>query len=262
MAVIVTGGTWGIGQAISLELAARGHDVVAFGLDAPQVSSIARDGTIATREAAAARGLRVDALDADVSEAQAVARVVAHTLERYGRIDALVNNAAIGPLGTILDTTEDLWDRIMAVNLKGPYLCCRAVLPYMIEQGGGRIVNIGSGAGWGKPNMFAYSTSKGGIFAFSAALAYDYFHQHIRVNTVVPGGGGMPTGMSLGRVGGDPAKLRGGSGTVAGRPAAGADIAHAVAFLLSPEADAITGTVIDVGCFSHQGGPIPQARRP
>jgi NAD(P)-dependent dehydrogenase (short-subunit alcohol dehydrogenase family) len=260
MAVIVTGGTWGIGQSISLELAARGHDVVAFGLDAPQVSSIARDGTNATREAAAARKLHVDALDADVSDAAAVARVVAHTLERYGRIHALVNNAAIGPLGTILDTGEDLWDRIMAVNLKGPYLCCRAVLPHMIEQGGGRIVNIGSGSGWGKPNMFAYSTSKGGIFAFSAALAYDYFHQHIRVNTVVPGGGGMPTGMSLGRVGGDPAKL-GGPGTAAGRPANGADIANAVAFLISPEAETISGTVIDVGCFSHQGGPIPQGAR-
>jgi NAD(P)-dependent dehydrogenase (short-subunit alcohol dehydrogenase family) len=260
MAVIVTGGTWGIGQSISLELAARGHDVVAFGLDAPQVSSIARDGTNVTREAAAARGLRVDALDADVSDAAAVARVVAHTLERYGRIDALVNNAAIGPLGTILDTSEDLWDRIMAVNLKGPYLCCRAVLPHMIDQGGGSIVNIGSGSGWGKPNMFAYSASKGGIFAFSAALAYDYFHQHIRVNTVVPGGGGMPTGMSLGRVGGDPAKL-GGQGTAAGRPANGADIANAVAFLLSPQAETISGTVIDVGCFSHQGGPIPQGAR-
>ena len=130
----------------------------------------------------------------------------------------------------------------------------------LIEQGGGRIVNIGSGSGWGKPNMFAYSTSKGGIFAFSAALAYDYFHQHIRVNTVVPGGGGMPTGMSLGRVGGDPAKLTG-AGTAAGRPATGTDIANAVAFLLSPEAETISGTVIDVGCFSHQGGPIPPGAR-
>ena len=253
MAVIVTGGTWGIGQAISLELAARGHDVVAFGLDAPQIS--------ATRAVAAARNLQIDALDADVSDAAQVAGVVAHALERYGRVDALVNNAAIGPLGTILDTGEALWDRIMAVNLKGPYLCCRAVLPHMIANGGGRIVNIGSGSGWGKPNMFAYSTSKGGIFAFSAALAYDYFHQHIRVNTVVPGGGGIPTGMSLSRVGGDPAKLAG-PGTAAGRAATGTDVANAVAFLLSPDAEAISGTVIDVGCFAHQGGPIPARARP
>jgi NAD(P)-dependent dehydrogenase (short-subunit alcohol dehydrogenase family) len=105
--------------------------------------------------------------------------------------------------------------------------------------------------------MFAYSASKGGIYAFSAALAYDYFHARIRVNTVVPGGGGIPTGMSLGRVGGDPAKLSAG-GTAAGRAATGDDIAKAVAFLLSPDADVISGTVIDVGCFDHQGGPIPK----
>ena len=130
----------------------------------------------------------------------------------------------------------------------------------MIAKGGGRIVNIGSGSGWGKPNMFAYSTSKGGIFAFSAALAYDYFHQHIRVNTVVPGGGGIPTGMSLSRVGGDPAKLAGPARRRAARQPA-TDIANAVAFLLSPDAETISGTVIDVGCFAHQGGPIPPGAR-
>ena len=68
-----------------------------------------------------------------------------------------MNNAAIGPLGTVLDTTEEVWDRVMAVNLKGPFLCCKAVLPHMIARGGGAIVNIGSGAGWGKPNMVAYA---------------------------------------------------------------------------------------------------------
>lgn len=257
MAVIVTGGTFGIGQSISLVLAERGHDVVAFGLDTPQVSSSAQDGVAATRAAAEARGLHVDALEADVSDAAQVASIVQHTIERFGCVDALVNNAAIGPLGTILDTSEELWDRIMAVNLKGPYLCCRAVIPHMLERGSGRIVNIGSGSGWGKPNMFAYSTSKGGIFAFSAALAYDFFHDRIRVNTVIPGGGGIPTGMSLGRVGDDITKLAG-PGTSAGRAATGEDIARAVAFLLSPDADVISGAVIDVGCFAHQGGPIPK----
>jgi NAD(P)-dependent dehydrogenase (short-subunit alcohol dehydrogenase family) len=248
VAVIVTGGTLGIGRGITLELAARGHDVVAFGAVESEVA--------ATSAAALEQGVEADVREADVSIAADVYGIVAHTLKRYGRIDGLVNNAAIGPLGTILDTDEALWDRILAVNLKGPYLTCRAVLPHMIAQGGGAIVNIGSGSGWGKPNMFAYSTSKGGIFAFSAALAYDYFRNHIRVNTVVPGGGGIPTGMSLNRVGGDPAKLSG-SGSVAGRPASPRDVACAVAFLLSPEAEAISGTVIDVGCFDHQGGPIP-----
>jgi NAD(P)-dependent dehydrogenase (short-subunit alcohol dehydrogenase family) len=106
--------------------------------------------------------------------------------------------------------------------------------------------------------MFAYSASKGGIFAFSAALAYDFLHDKIRVNTVVPGGGGIVTGMSLGRVGGDIEKVRGkGPGTAAGRSATGEDLANVVAFLLSKEAEALSGTVVDVGCFAHQGGPVP-----
>ena len=109
--------------------------------------------------------------------------------------------------------------------------------------------------------MFAYSASKGGIFSFSAALAYDFLHDRIRVNTVVPGGGGIVTGMSSGRVGGDVERVRrNGPGTAAGRHATGDDIAKAVAFLLSKDAETLSGTVIDVGCFSHQGGPIPSPR--
>jgi NAD(P)-dependent dehydrogenase (short-subunit alcohol dehydrogenase family) len=173
-----------------------------------------------------------------------------------------VNNAAIGPLGTILDTSEELFDRILSVNLKGPFLTSKAVLPHLIRNGGGSIVNIGSGAGWGKPNMFAYATSKGGVFALSAALAYDHFRDRIRVNTVIPGGGGIPTGMSLARVGNDLSKLGAGTpGTAAGRPATGEDIANVVAFLLSPEATVISGAIIDVGSFAHQGGPIPTMTR-
>ncbi len=262
MAVIVTGGTFGIGLSISLALAEAGHDVVAFGLDAPQISSVAENGTALARSEAEQRGVRIDALDADVTDDFAVVRVVAHTLDRFGRIDALVNNAAIGPLGTIRDTSLETFARVVDVNLGGTFRCCKAVIPHMIASGGGRIVNIGSGAGWGKPNMLAYSASKGAIFAFGTALAYDHFHDRIRVNTVVPGGGGITSGMSLGRVGGDTEKLTSGApGTAAGRYATGDDVGNAVAFLLSPAADAISGTVIDVGCFAHQGGPIPTGAR-
>jgi NAD(P)-dependent dehydrogenase (short-subunit alcohol dehydrogenase family) len=256
--VIVTGGTFGIGRGITLRLAELGHAVVAFGLEAPQVSSTAAAGIPQLAAELKTRGLHADLMEADVSSASDVARVVDATLARHRRIDALVNNAAIGPLGTVLDTDEALFDRILAVNLKGPYLCSRAVLPHMIAAGGGAIVNVGSGAGWGKPNMAAYSASKGGLFALGAAIAYDFLHQRIRVNTVVPGGGGIVSGMSLGRVGGDMTRLgHGAPGTAAGRPATGDDVANVVAFLISPEAEAISGTIIDVGCFAHQGGPVP-----
>lgn len=259
---IVTGGTFGLGRGITLGLAQRGYRVVAFGLEAPQVSSTAADAIPSLAAELSERGLAADLLEADVSDEADVDRVVAHAIDRYRRIDALVNNAAIGPLGTVLDTLPDLFDRILAVNLRGPYLCSRAVIPHMERSGGGAIVNVGSGAGWGKPNMAAYSASKGGLLALGAAMAYDLLHRNIRVNTVIPGGGGIVTGMSLGRslgrVGGDASRFgKTAAGTAAGRPVTGEDMANAVAFLLSPEAATISGTVIDVGCFAGQGGPVP-----
>ncbi len=255
---IVTGGTYGIGRAITLGLARRGHRVVAFGLETRQLTSLAENAIAPLRAELEAEGLSAELFDADVAKAADVQQIVDHALSAHGRIDGLVNNAAIGPLGTVLDTDEEVWDRILAVNLKGAYLCCRAVLPHMIAAGGGAIVNVGSGSGWGKPNMAAYAASKGGLFALGAAMAHDHLHDGIRINTVVPGGGGIETGLSLGRVGGDRNRLgRGTPGTAAGRPATGEDIANAVAFLLSDAAEAISGTVLDVGCFSHQGGPTP-----
>jgi NAD(P)-dependent dehydrogenase (short-subunit alcohol dehydrogenase family) len=256
--VVISGGTFGIGRAITLNLARRGHSVVAFGLEAAQVSSTAQNAIPGLRDEIVREGLSAELMEADVSRSGDVAKVVDRALARFGRIDAVVNNAAIGPLGTVLDTDEALFDRIIAVNLKGPYLTSRAVLPHMIAQGGGSIINIGSGAGWGKPNMAVYSASKGGVVALSAAMAYDFFQQRIRVNTVIPGGGGIVSGMSLGRVGGDAARFgKSAPGTAAGRVATGDDVANVVAFLLSPEAETLSGTVIDVGCFAQQGGPIP-----
>jgi len=261
--VLVSGGTFGIGRAITLGLAQRGHSVVAFGLEAPQVSSTAQHAIPGLREELAQRGLAAELMEADVSLSADVAEVVERALARFGRIDAVVNNAAIGPLGTVLDTDEAVFDRIIAVNLKGPYLTSRAAVPHMIAQGGGSIINIGSGAGWGKPNMAVYSASKGGVAALSTAMAYDFFHHRIRVNTVIPGGGGIVSGMSLGRVGGDAARFgKGAPGTAAGRVATGDDIANVVAFLLSSEAETLSGTVIDVGCFAQQGGPIPAKPAP
>jgi NAD(P)-dependent dehydrogenase (short-subunit alcohol dehydrogenase family) len=256
--VVVSGGTFGIGRAITLGLASRGHKVVSFGLEAAQVSSIAQAASPALREELASRGLTAQLLEADVTQSADLRKVFEATIETYGRVDAVVNNAAIGPLGTVLDTDEALFDRIVAVNLKGPYLTSRIAVPYMKKQGGGSIVNIGSGSGWGKPNMAIYSASKGGLHTLSAAMAYDFIYDRIRVNTVIPGGGGIVSGMSLGRVGGDASRLgKGAPGTAAGRVATGDDVANVVAFLLSPEAETLSGTVIDVGCFANQGGPVP-----
>ena len=256
--VIVTGGTFGLGQSITVELARRGHQVVAFGLAQPQVSSTA-EGTGSVLQELEQAGCKADILEADVSSAADVQRVVEHAVARHGAIHGLVHNAAIGPLGPVLTTAEPLFERIFDVNVKGCYLASRAVLPHMVRAGGGSIVNIGSGAGYGKPNMAAYAASKGAIVALSMAMAYDHFHDRVRVNVAIPGGGGIVSGMSVGRMGGDVDAFvrKPAPGTAAGRPATGRDLANAVAFLLSDEAAAISGTVLDVGCFAHQGGPIP-----
>ena len=247
---IVTGAAQGIGAAIAREFAREGAIVAALDRKA-EVGKVC--------EEIGQAGGKASAHVLDITDQESYRSCVEQVASKFGRIDALVNNAAIGPLGTILETPEELWDRVVDVNLKGMYLTCKAVLPAMIRQGGGSIVNIGSGAGWGKLNMFAYASSKGGVFALSTALAYDFFNQRIRVNVVVPGGGGIPTGMSVGRVGGDMERLtRDARGSAAGRHVTGEDVARVVAFLLTPDAETISGTVIDVGCFAYQGGPIPK----
>lgn len=188
--VIVTGGTFGIGRAITLGLAARGHQVLAFGLEAAQVSSTAANAIPSLIAELKARNGNVDVLEADVSKAKDVERVVQKALDRHGRIDALVNNAAIGPLGTVLDTDEDLFDRIVGVNLKGPYLCSRAVIPHMVRAGGGSIVNIGSISALivNRPQWQpAYNASKAAVHQLTKSLAAEWAPYDIRVNALAPG---------------------------------------------------------------------------
>jgi NAD(P)-dependent dehydrogenase (short-subunit alcohol dehydrogenase family) len=141
------------------------------------------------------------------------------------------------------------------VNLKGPYLATKAVLPHMISRQRGTIANVGSGGGWGKPNMLAYSASKGGMFAFAAALAYDHAADGIRVNTVVPRPATL-TGMSLGRIGGDMNRYRPAPAAV-GRIATAEDCANVVAFLFTPAAAGLNGAILDAGSLPRQGGPVP-----
>lgn len=247
---IVSGGTYGIGRGITLSLAGRGWQVVAFGLESRQIGSAAENGTAGTRAELEQLGLDAELLDADVSQAGEVARVVDLTLSKFGRIDGLVNNAGIHPSGTALDTTEEVWDRVMEVNLKGMFLCARAVLPDMIARGNGAIVNIASRASYGQPNLLAYSASKGGVLGLTFALAYDHFQEGIRVNAVVPSS--VLSGMNEGRPGTQERAQR----SFHGRMAMPGDIGGAVAFLLSDEAEMITGAVLNVNSFLAVGGPL------
>jgi NAD(P)-dependent dehydrogenase (short-subunit alcohol dehydrogenase family) len=245
--VIVSGGNAGLGLEISQRLLELGNIVVAFGLAKHRPEPF----TAFDED-------RINFMTADLTEEFQINALCKQVAEHFGRIDAIVNNAAYGPLGTLSNTSVEMWQKIQNVNLLGPFILSKAAVPYMNAETGGSIVNIGSGAGWGKANMLAYATSKGGLMAFNQALALDLFQYKIRVNALIPGGGGIVTLMSLERFNGSQAALQEKAvGSVAGRPIHGGDMADAVNFLISDAAQTISGTVIDVGCFHHQGSSTP-----
>ena len=180
---IVTGGAKGIGQHYSRALAAEGARIM--------IADIASGEQVA-RDIAAAHGANsVASVVADVGDEASVKMLVAATMERFGRIDILVNNAALfAPLqeSKCTEIEVELWDRVMAVNLRGPFLMVKHVAPHMQVQGYGKIINIGSGTAYrGIPWMLHYVTSKGGITAFTRALARELGDHGIRVNTLAPG---------------------------------------------------------------------------
>jgi NAD(P)-dependent dehydrogenase (short-subunit alcohol dehydrogenase family) len=164
---IVTGGARGIGAHYSRALAAEGAQIM--------IADIA-DGTGVAEEIAGRHGANsVASTVADVSDERSVKALVSAAIERFGKIDVLINNAALfAPLQEAKCTEIDaeLWDRVMAVNLRGPFLMVKHVVPHMITAGYGKIINIGSGTAFrGIPWMLHYVTSKGGIMAFTRALA-------------------------------------------------------------------------------------------
>lgn len=180
---IVTGGAKGIGRHYALALADEGARVM-IGDIAPGDDVVAEIGARHGANAAAAMTL-------DVSSEADVSRFVARTMELFGRIDVLVNNAALSTaLGysPITEIDQALWDRVMAVNVRGPFLMAKHVIPHMRAGKRGKIINIGSGtAAKGAPNMLHYITSKGAIAAMTRAMAREFGDDNICVNTLAPG---------------------------------------------------------------------------
>jgi NAD(P)-dependent dehydrogenase (short-subunit alcohol dehydrogenase family) len=187
---VVTGSASGIGRAIAIRLAAEGASVVVS-----DVRHEPREGGEPTDTVIARHGDRCTRIDADVSRWEDVDRLLASAVDRYGRLDVMVNNAAIaGPASKpLLDTTEEDWDAIMAVNLRGVFLCCKRAIGEMLWQEPigevrGRVINVSSQHGMvGSPGHVAYSTSKGGVVNLTRQLAVDYGRRGILVNAVAPG---------------------------------------------------------------------------
>ena len=189
MVAIITGASRGLGRAIAKEYASEGAKVV---VSARRDSPTGLPGTaIETAEQIRAEGGEAMALTCDVTNEEQVMHMVGQTIDVYGKVDVLVNNAGVMVLGKGLpDIMPDEWDQSVETNLKGTYLCCRAVVPTMIEQGRGSIINIGSRMG-SDPEQgggVLYSSAKAAVHMFSYCLADEIREHNIAVNILSPGG--------------------------------------------------------------------------
>jgi 3-oxoacyl-[acyl-carrier protein] reductase len=234
---IVTGGARGIGRATVLRLAEAGADVVI---------NYARNQEAAECVARRARELGVQALPlrADVSDVAQTAAVVDATVKQFGRVDLLVANAGIWEGAPVEEISEALWDRVIDANLKGTWAACRAVVPFMKEQGSGAIVIVSSTAGQrGEAGYSNYAASKGGQISFTKSLAAE-LAPRIRVNSVAPGW--VDTELNDVVFGDEPFKRKIVDTIPLGRVATADDIALAIVFLASDWAASITGEILNV----------------
>jgi 3-oxoacyl-[acyl-carrier protein] reductase len=230
---IVTGAAKGIGKGIAVVLAKDGFNIVA--------ADIKQDECDAAANELQALGVEAVGMACDVANAAAVESLFKQTMEKFGRLDALINNAGIYPFVPFDKMTEADWDKVMAVNLKGVFLCAHEASKVLPP--GGRIVNISSVASLiGFEGLVHYCSTKGGVNGFTRALALELAHKKITVNAVAPGAIKTP-----GASGGSEEQTK---QTVALIPLARmgepADIANAVSFLVSEKSDYITGQVIVV----------------
>lgn len=236
--LIVSGGASGIGLAVARMAVARGA----------RVALLDRD-TAALADAVRLLGEAALALECDVSDAPAVRTAVDRAAQWLGGVDALVNSAGIDALKSLAATSDEEWARVLAVNLTGPMLVCRAALPHLRAAGGGSIVNIASGAGLRPlPNRTAYCASKAAVIMFGKSLAIETAADGIRVNAVCPGAIDTPLFRTSYENADDPeralAEIR--ERYALGRIAAPEEVAEAVLYLSGPGASYITGTALAV----------------
>jgi 3-oxoacyl-[acyl-carrier protein] reductase len=233
---IVTGGSRGIGRAVCLELARGGANIV---LCYAGNEEAARK-TVADCEAL---GAKVLAVRCDVANAADVAALFDTAMQTFGRIDILVNNAGITRDGLALRMSEEEFDAVLAANLKGTFLCCKAAVRPMMKQRCGRIVNLSSVVGLhGNAGQANYAASKAGVIGLTKSLAKELATRGITVNAVAPGF--IETDMTAAMT--EAAKAASLAAIPAGRLGAAEDVARAVAFLASENAGYITGQVLAV----------------
>jgi NAD(P)-dependent dehydrogenase (short-subunit alcohol dehydrogenase family) len=245
---IVTGGGEGIGKETALLFCKEGARVGIMGRTKSKLNRVVRQGE--------GRG-EIAAYKGDVSKEEDVKRVVKAFYKRYGKIDILFNNAGIMEPGTVATTSIDVWDRTIDINVKGVFLMSKYVVPYMIENGGGSIINNSSVLGMvGMENSLAYNASKGAVRQITRSMALDHAKQGIRVNSICPGY--IKTKMDPEFMGNPPDaeeqldKLAA-SVVPIPRRAEPIEVAHLVLYLASDESTYVTGSdlVIDGGWTTY-----------
>ena len=241
---LVTGGSRGIGRAVARELATRGAKVVVH---------YATNESAARETLASLAGTGHIALGADVADADQVRDLVAATIDRYGRIDVLVNSAGIYEKQPVLETSyeewQEVWRRTLDTNLVGPANLMHAVVPHMVAAGGGRIVNVSSrGAFRGEPTAAAYGASKAGLNSLTQSLAKALAPRKVIVTAVAPGY--VDTDMAAPYLNGPQGdSIR--ADYPLGRVASPEEVARLVAFLAEPGTESVTGAVVDVNGASY-----------
>lgn len=233
--VFITGAGSGIGRATALRFASCGDLVAVNDMDEQKAAGVVQEITTSGAQAMVA--------PADVTDLSDVERAIEKVLGQWGRIDVLVNNAGIAENRLFLDTEPEDWHREIRVNIYGVLNVCRAVLPHMVRQNRGTVVNIASDAARvGEPYLAVYSMAKAGVMGFSKALAKEVARYNIRVNVVCPGATRTPLVKEL--------LDQKGAAILKSYPirrfAEPEDIANGVFFLASPEADYITGQTLSI----------------
>lgn len=234
---IVTGAGQGIGRSVAFAFARSGADVVLTDINFEKTQEVA--------ESIEALGRQSLPIRADVSDEEQVQEIVRKTISRFSRVDILVNNAGIVATGPLAEISTETWDRTLAINLKGVFLCSKAVFPWMMLQRKGTIINIASAAGkrgGGMHGNSCYAASKGGVIAFTKSIAREGGPYNIRVNAVSPAL--IETDMISGLAGD---KLESILESLPLRRKGSADeVAAAVCFLASEASSFMTGEIMDV----------------
>jgi NAD(P)-dependent dehydrogenase (short-subunit alcohol dehydrogenase family) len=240
-AALVTGASRGIGKGIALSFAEAGADLL--------LAARSMDDLEVTAKEASAHGVRAETIHMDAYDLDQVYAAVDAVTERFGKIDVLVNNAALFAnleYQSMLDIDPALWDKVMAVNVRGPFLMAKHVVPHMKKQKHGKIINIGSGtARKGMPNLLHYVTSKGAITSMTRAMSRELGGDNICVNTLAPGlimsDSVLESGTHSDAIVNSVVQSR-----ALKRDAFPEDLLGALIFLASSDSDFITGQVIAV----------------